>query len=384
MEIIENTEIDKDTVSSKELESLFSKKYNLLAETAVTLKKTYINKLSVSKSMNIAVRLLDNSIEVYRLDKSSLSKVCRLSGHQQSLTEVVFSTKEDHLLYSSGDGGVKLWDTRTSGLCVQEYKDEERQPHSYTCMDVSCSGRVICAGTETEQNDAYLVFWDQRKAEPLGGYWNSHTEDITQVKFHTDKSETLASGSLDGIINIYNIEEGTEDDALQYTLNVDHAVEKLTWLDHCRLSCATQYNDLQIWDTTTADKLKHYDREKICRSIKRSRADECHVADAYLGADGRPVVLAGSVAGDGGVLRSVRVSTKSNKLEPLTNFAHNKQLVRCAAYDKQRDILVTTGESGLIDVWGGVTDGSDEPDEEAVPKKLHKSLRLSDKRHKPY
>lgn len=53
--IIENVEIDKDTVSLEELNTLFSKKYNLLAETAVTLKKTYINKLSVSKLVEIKI-----------------------------------------------------------------------------------------------------------------------------------------------------------------------------------------------------------------------------------------------------------------------------------------------------------------------------------------
>lgn len=48
-DIIENEELDKDTVGADELNSLFSKKYNLLTETAVTLKATYINKLSLSK-----------------------------------------------------------------------------------------------------------------------------------------------------------------------------------------------------------------------------------------------------------------------------------------------------------------------------------------------
>lgn len=49
-------------------------------------------------------------------------------------------------------------------------------------MDVSCNGRVLCAGSLLVEDDAYLVFWDQRNHnQPLGGYWNSHTEDITQV-----------------------------------------------------------------------------------------------------------------------------------------------------------------------------------------------------------
>lgn len=48
-------------------------------------------------------------------------------------------------------------------------------------MDVSCNGRMLCAGSQLADDDAYLVFWDNRNTGPLGGYWNSHTDDITQV-----------------------------------------------------------------------------------------------------------------------------------------------------------------------------------------------------------
>lgn len=48
-DIIDNEEVDRDTVSSQDLEQQFSKKYKLLAETAVSLKKSYINKLHGTK-----------------------------------------------------------------------------------------------------------------------------------------------------------------------------------------------------------------------------------------------------------------------------------------------------------------------------------------------
>lgn len=48
-DIIENSEIDKDTVAQEDIEKLFNKNYYLLTETAVSLKKSYINKLDVTK-----------------------------------------------------------------------------------------------------------------------------------------------------------------------------------------------------------------------------------------------------------------------------------------------------------------------------------------------
>ncbi|CAG9137074.1 unnamed protein product [Plutella xylostella] len=122
-DIFDNEEIDKDTVEEEELDQLFPENYNLLTEKAVSLKKSYINKLHGTKSLKLAVSVSDGSIEVYELNNSSLDQVCRLSGHRGVVGGVVFSPREDHLLYSAGQHGVvKLWDTRASGSCVQEYK----------------------------------------------------------------------------------------------------------------------------------------------------------------------------------------------------------------------------------------------------------------------
>lgn len=91
---------------------------------------------------------------------------------------------------------------------------------------------------------------------------------IIQVKFHKDKVEILTSGALDGLLNIYNILEETEDDALTFSLNVENSVERLSWMDEKRLACITQSNDLQVWNSDTGDLVKSYSRDKVARSIK--------------------------------------------------------------------------------------------------------------------
>ncbi|XP_053614982.1 WD repeat-containing protein 89 [Plodia interpunctella] len=378
-DIIDNEEIDKDTLDPETLEQLFNKKYDLIAETNVSVKKSYINKITGTKSSKLAVSLQDHSIEVYELNNGSLSKTCRLSGHKKALKEVVFSPKDDHLLYSAGeDGLIKLWDTRQKGSCVLEYKDEESDiVRPYECMDVSCNSRVLCAGSQVVEDDAYLVFWDTRVTKPLGGYWESHTDDITQVKFHKEKTEIIATGSLDGLLNIFNVMEQSEDDALVYSLNVENSVERVSWLDGQQLACVAQSNDLQIWDTESGDLIRSFGRDKIARSLKRSKNDDCYLVDAYTSVDDLTVVLAGSYGGDGNVLRSLSLTNK--KLQPSSNFAQNKQIVRCCWYHKDNDLLVTAGESGTISVWQGSAPGA------AAPGKLHTSLsKLHVNRHKPY
>lgn len=94
---------------------------------------------------------------------------------------------------------------------------------------------------------------------------------MLQVKFHKTQTEVLATGSLDGLINIFNVMELSEDDALAYSLNVENSVEKLSWLDEKQVACITQSNDLQFWDTQSGDLLRTFTRDKVSRSIKVRR-----------------------------------------------------------------------------------------------------------------
>lgn len=53
---------------------------------------------------------------------------------------------------------------------------------TFNCFDVSPNDRLLTAGTDLYEGDAYLLFWDIRNHKLLGGYWESHTDDITQVR----------------------------------------------------------------------------------------------------------------------------------------------------------------------------------------------------------
>ena len=48
-------------------------------------------------------------------------------------------------------------------------------------FDVNCKGQFLCAGTEKIKDDSYLLFWDVRSNKLLGGYWESHEDDISFV-----------------------------------------------------------------------------------------------------------------------------------------------------------------------------------------------------------
>lgn len=53
-------------------------------------------------------------------------------------------------------------------------------------MDVNYNSRIVCCGTEKVEGDAFIVFYDTRQSKLLGGYWESHFDDITDVNFLKD------------------------------------------------------------------------------------------------------------------------------------------------------------------------------------------------------
>lgn len=62
---------------------------------------------------------------------------------------------------------------------ISDDTDSKLKPLS--CFDVSCDGRFLVAGTEVLTDDSFLLFWDVRTTKLLGGYWDTHQGDITQV-----------------------------------------------------------------------------------------------------------------------------------------------------------------------------------------------------------
>lgn len=110
---------------------------------------------------------------------------------------------------------------------------EDSQKRSLISFDVSCDDRLMACGTEYTGGDAFILFWDIRCGKSkikekgdnvVGGYWESHTDDITSLAFNPVRPNVLASGSTDGLINIFDLAQSSEDAALTYTLNTESSV----------------------------------------------------------------------------------------------------------------------------------------------------------------
>lgn len=210
----------------------------------------------------------------------------------------------------------------------------------FTCFDVNANGKVICAGTEQAAGEANLLFFDVRANAPLATYTDSHRDDVTQVKYHPTKRNYLATGSTDGLINIFDTNEPDEDDALENCLNTESSIQTIAWhsaqtaadadqQDH--LACVTHTNDFQLFDVENSDLEFKCERADIAAAIRRKVAGDCYLVNSHMTGDGQIFCLAGSNSNNGECLRSLRI--RSKEFVPLHNFVDNKQIVRCSLFN---------------------------------------------------
>lgn len=243
------------------------------------------------------------------------------------------------------------------------------------CFDVNANNRLICAGTDELNREVYLLFFDIRERRLMGGFFESHQEEVTDVKFHPTNPDTVASGSTDGLINVFDCKKETEDDALLYSLNTEDSVGKLKWHNQDRLSCITNKSDLLIYDITEQDLLKKWERSSITESIKRKSVIDCHLIDCYNYASDEMIFVATSNYNKGECLRTATFSPKA--LAPLGNYSNNTQIIRASLFNEKDNVLFTFGEGSVISIWkegsdSNATSSNNMKEESSVKKKLKK------------
>lgn len=295
----------------------------------------------------MAVAASDNSIYLYDLNvgksHSQFGAGTELTTNKaQQICGIRYAPKDSNTLYVSSSEEVYLFDLRTNASPVQLFDDQIDAKKPFTCFDVNYTGKLICIGTEQSAGEANLLFFDVRARSVLSTYTDSHRDDVTQVKFHPTKRHLLASGSTDGLINIFNTKESCEEDALDNCLNTESSIQTINWhsmqstADAERqdfLACITDTNDFQLFDVDNCDLEFKCERETVTAAIKRKAVGDCYLVNSHSMKDGTIFCLAGSNHNNGECLRSLRVRNK--EFVPFDNFVDNKQIVRCSLFNEQ-------------------------------------------------
>ncbi|XP_037069029.1 WD repeat-containing protein 89-like [Pollicipes pollicipes] len=383
------SEKDRDAVEYEVIQKDFTHEYSAASTTSLAAdggkRSTYITHLAANGSHSqLTAACSDNALAVF--DWSTLQTITHLRGHTAKITGARYVPGEDAVVVSSSlDGTVRQWDTRTGRATLQHTDATLQKPKPLTCVDVNAAGRFVCAGTEVVQDDSFLVFWDVRQPNPLGGYWESHTDDVSTVRFHPTDSGALVSGSTDGYVNVFDVTQTTEDDALQATLNTESSVSSVTWWERAgrrHLAVVLDTEELQSWDIEESERRGQFGRSDIAAAIRRTMYEVCYVEGCHQTASGDVLAVAGAVTKEGhGCLRLLRLGDSG--LEPhalLDDGEDPAQLVRASVYCPATGALVTGGEGGVLTLWkpGAQPSGSNRRQSKAVHH------RRSRHKQKPY
>ncbi|XP_058834060.1 WD repeat-containing protein 89 [Topomyia yanbarensis] len=383
---------DVDSCDAIELKKLFNRNISKSSEIGASLKRTCGLYLSLSNDgRKLAVGLSQKEIQLYQV--ASNGELTRDQTYTDKRSSTIRGVKFFHqdcnlLMSCTEDGTVMLHDLRSMKPVATYHDCSEGPAKTSTSFDINENDRVLCVSTEVQKDgDSYLLFYDIREREYMGSYWECHSEDITNVQFHPTNPDLMASGSVDGLINVFDISQPNEDEAMQYCFNVDNSIETFSWhlspSEKDWISCVTTTNDFHLYDIASQDQEVQFSRENITASIRRTSSIDCNVIGAHNDSTGF-FLLAGSNYNNGECLRSLRYENK--RFTPHINFMHNKQIVRASVYNDKEQCLITTGEGGLITVWhcGEVneSDGVIEFDS-GVSKSLKQNLHIHH-RKKPY
>ncbi|KAM4663826.1 WD repeat-containing protein 89 [Discoglossus pictus] len=341
----------------------------------------YVLDIDLSRCINgketqtVAVLCSNKMIQLY--NKDTLTFLQQYDGHPGLLSGVKFSHSNSHLLFSAcSDGTVKCWDVRLSG------KDPAQvftgyASNSFISFDISCNDLVVCAGTENIEDDAFLVFWDARyndkakssSIKPLGVYSESHNDDITQVRFHPTKPSMVASGSTDGLVNVFDINKDNEDDALNSTCNSDSTISFLGWTgkDYNEIFCLTHDEGFCWWD------LAQMETEEAITILKikdmREEVTMCTVSylvgGFYHEKVNELILVGGTSSGDLSLLRC-----GPDKVTHVnTSERGHTAPIRSFYWNIEDNSLLTGGEDAQLLLW--------KPKAKATSPKKKESLKVA-------
>lgn len=401
--MMESLEIDPNTdrdMFSENVSEVFTKSFQLKNQAAMGMDNTYILEICPNSDQSLlAASLSSNGIAVY--DSESLIRKHFLpKSHEGQISGLKFSHENPNVLFScSVDQSIKLWDLRLSmdnNQHCKMFKDSSRESNPklskvkpFTAFDISCDDRYICAGTE-KVLDAFLLFWDARGDDTalLGGYWDSHEDDITTVKFHPEDPNRLASSGTDGIVNVFDISQSCEDDALETCHNTESSVQKLMWFHNNdkldSLAILTHTEELALWNIDDLEPFKMFSREDLCIGLKRKLTEVCYFVDVHdikqEDDSYELVIVGGSSAPSMPCLRLLTM--KKNRLKPYGHLnGYKSALTRSSVLNLEKGLIFTGGEDGLLSSWSISTtlDGDKQNDKAVI--KGHKKTK---ERSKPY
>ncbi|KAF2087583.1 WD40 repeat-like protein [Saccharata proteae CBS 121410] len=331
----------------------------------------------------------DNSIRLFDPTTLRLLPDGILNNVHDSVTCLEPWDAEGNVLATAGrDGSVRCWDLRSKSK-VMEFKTPKPLPLS--ALTTSSLHNTLITGTELPDNppgDAPIHIFDPRNpVTPRLSLLESHTDTITELVLHPQKPSTLLSASTDGLVNIFDLNQSDEDDALRQVINHGSAVHRAGFVG------GVEGRDVYAFGTD--ETVAFYEWKEGEEDADEASGEE--TKPVRIG-DVREMLGCEYVVGNKHLdLLNLRQPPEGQPLQyscaqgdgVRLPGAHGEEIVRDIYFDAQSSVIFTCGEDGKVRSWKDEEQGEG-PSSTASASKSRKEKKKSDKakkekeRFKPY
>lgn len=301
-------------------------------------------KLQPLYNRGLLASLSNGSVQL--IDWVKNKQISQIQAHGTTISDMVVLNNDRNngfLIATAAEDSVKIFDLRSSDT-VATLKNEKSAP--FLSLD-SRHGMLAC-GTELSGVDAELHIYDMKAwHQPLRSLVDSHHDDITNIKFHPTDPNVLLSGSTDGYVNIYDLTQPEEDDALHQVINFA-SIHSSGWCAPKRIYTLSHMETFGIHELN--DKLEEptEPHPKDFGDIRQSWGCD-YVVDVYPG-----FIATGKSQEGQGEVKLIPFTGEDLDLDSAVTIpsAHGDEVVRDVLVPFQHeDMLYTCGEDGCVNAW---------------------------------
>lgn len=286
------------------------------------------------------------SLKLYNIDKYSQAPISTVAkAHESSVHS--FKFLDQHSLASCSTDGIKLWDLR--GNCIKPIKCLST-PKKSNFLSLDNKENFLAGGTELFGQDAEVFLWDLRNTNDIArSFVDSHHDDVTDIKFHPSSSSFLMSGSTDGYVNIYDLNQKDEDDALHQVINYG-SVHSCNFIRDDRIAILTHFETLCFHPLNNMNYEELQETKLQDMGDVRSLWPNCQYV-IKLSPSG--FVSYGSNASSSLSLCPFNPHSEEFYLDKSIAFpgSHGEEVVRDVEVVRNAPFALTCGEDGNIKLW---------------------------------
>ena len=164
-----------------------------------------------------------------RTEDGGIAALLELTGHGAAVTDVTIPLPHEPWLVcsSSLDGTVRLWDCRAADGQREVQKYVAGFAKEFASATLGGGNDHLVVGAQNEQ----VVFWDRRVGTGLEVFEDSHSEDVTRVRFQPGRRNRLFTAGVDGLTCAFDVggcpADINDEDGLMTVMHTDCAIVEM-------------------------------------------------------------------------------------------------------------------------------------------------------------